>query len=82
MKGISCTIISKNSLVYSLDLLKLNWLMIPRLQRKEGRQFYGLVDAYKKTLKYDGIVGIYGGLNISYVGMICYHGLYLVVWTI
>lgn len=40
------------------------------------RQFDGLVDVYKKTLKSDGIPGLYRGFNISCVGIIVYRGLY------
>ncbi|ESQ41294.1 hypothetical protein EUTSA_v10013800mg [Eutrema salsugineum] len=40
------------------------------------RQFNGLVDVYKKTLKSDGIAGLYRGFNISCVGIIVYRGLY------
>jgi solute carrier family 25 (adenine nucleotide translocator) protein 4/5/6/31 len=40
------------------------------------RQFNGLVDVYKKTLKSDGISGLYRGFNISCVGIIVYRGLY------
>ncbi|MBA0690659.1 hypothetical protein Goari_008321, partial [Gossypium aridum] len=40
------------------------------------RQFNGLVDVYTKTLKSDGIAGLYRGFNISCVGIIVYRGLY------
>jgi solute carrier family 25 (adenine nucleotide translocator) protein 4/5/6/31 len=40
------------------------------------RQFNGLVDVYKQTLKSDGIAGLYRGFNISCVGIIVYRGLY------
>lgn len=40
------------------------------------RQFKGLVDVYKQTLKSDGIAGLYRGFNISCVGIIVYRGLY------
>ncbi|KAK9042810.1 hypothetical protein V6N11_071167 [Hibiscus sabdariffa] len=40
------------------------------------RQFNGLVDVYRKTLKSDGIAGLYRGFNISCVGIIVYRGLY------
>lgn len=41
-----------------------------------GRQFNGMVDVYSKTLKSDGIAGLYRGFNISCVGIIVYRGLY------
>ncbi|KAG1347399.1 ADP,ATP carrier protein 3, mitochondrial [Cocos nucifera] len=40
------------------------------------RQFNGLVDVYRKTLKSHGIVGLHRGFNISCVGIIVYRGLY------
>ncbi|CAN0912233.1 ADP,ATP carrier protein [Linum grandiflorum] len=41
-----------------------------------GRQFDGLIDVYKKTIKSDGIPGLYRGFNISCVGIVVYRGLY------
>ncbi|GFP79035.1 ADP ATP carrier protein mitochondrial, partial [Phtheirospermum japonicum] len=40
------------------------------------RQVNGLIDVYRKTIKSDGLVGIYCGFNISCVGIIVYRGLY------
>merc|ERR1712228_356518 len=40
------------------------------------RQFIGLVDVYRKTLKTDGIQGIYRGFAISCVGIFVYRGMY------
>jgi len=40
------------------------------------RQFNGLIDVYRKTIKSDGIAGLYRGFNISCVGIIVYRGLY------
>jgi len=40
------------------------------------RQFNGLIDVYKKTLKTDGIAGLYRGFVISCVGIVVYRGLY------
>merc|ERR1711897_91621 len=40
------------------------------------RQFNGLVDVYVKTLKSDGIQGLYRGFVISAVGIFIYRGLY------
>lgn len=40
------------------------------------RQFNGLIDVYKKTLKSDGIQGLYRGFVISCVGIIVYRGFY------
>ena len=40
------------------------------------RQFNGLVDVYVKTLKSDGIPGLYRGFTISAVGIFIYRGMY------
>merc|ERR1712071_661872 len=40
------------------------------------RQFNGLVDVYVKTLKSDGIQGLYRGFAISAVGIFIYRGMY------
>ena len=40
------------------------------------RQFDGLIDVYVKTLKSDGIQGLYRGFTISAVGIFIYRGMY------
>ena len=40
------------------------------------RQFNGLIDVYTKTLKSDGIQGLYRGFVISAVGIFIYRGMY------
>ena len=40
------------------------------------RQFNGLIDVYAKTLKSDGIQGLYRGFTISCVGIFIYRGMY------
>ena len=40
------------------------------------RQFNGLIDVYTKTLKVDGIQGLYRGFAISAVGIFIYRGMY------
>ena len=40
------------------------------------RQFNGLIDVYTKTLKSDGIQGLYRGFTISAVGIFVYRGMY------
>lgn len=40
------------------------------------RQFNCLVDVYKKTLRSDGIAGLYRGFNTACVGKIVFGGLY------
>jgi len=40
------------------------------------RQFNGLIDVYAKTLKSDGIRGLYRGFGISCFGIVVYRGLF------
>lgn len=40
------------------------------------RQFKGLVDVYRQTLKKDGFVGLHRGFIVSCVGIVVYRGLY------
>ena len=63
--------------VYSLDYARTRLANDAKASKKGGeRQFNGLVDVYRKTLKSDGIAGLYRGFNISCVGIIVYRGLY------
>ncbi|XP_042484129.1 ADP,ATP carrier protein 3, mitochondrial-like isoform X2 [Macadamia integrifolia] len=63
--------------VYPLDYARTRLANDAKAAKKGGeRQFNGLIDVYKKTLKSDGIVGLYRGFNISCVGIIVYRGLY------
>ena len=40
------------------------------------RQYNGMIDVYTKTLKSDGIGGLYRGFVISCVGIFIYRGMY------
>jgi solute carrier family 25 (adenine nucleotide translocator) protein 4/5/6/31 len=63
--------------VYSLDYARTRLANDAKAGKKGGeRQFNGLIDVYKKTLKSDGIVGLYRGFVISCVGIIVYRGCY------
>lgn len=63
--------------VYSLDYARTRLANDNKSAKKGGeRQFNGLVDVYSKTLKSDGIQGLYRGFTISCVGIIVYRGLY------
>jgi len=63
--------------VYSLDYARTRLANDNKAAKKGGeRQFNGLVDVYKKTLKTDGITGLYRGFVISAVGIVVYRGLY------
>merc|ERR1711970_960348 len=61
--------------VYSLDYARTR--LANDAKGKGGeRQFNGLVDVYRKTLKTDGIGGLYRGFVISCVGIFIYRGAY------
>jgi len=61
--------------VYSLDYARTR--LANDAKGKGGeRQFNGLVDVYVKTLKADGIQGLYRGFTISAVGIFIYRGMY------
>jgi len=63
--------------VYSLDFARTKLANDTKSSKKGGaREYNGLVDVYKKTLKSDGIQGLYRGFVISCVGIIVYRGCY------
>lgn len=63
--------------VYSLDYARTRLANDAKSGKKGGeRQFNGLIDVYKKTMKSDGFVGLYRGFVISCVGIIVYRGCY------
>ncbi|KAL8088208.1 ADP,ATP carrier protein 3, mitochondrial [Apium graveolens] len=63
--------------VYPLDYARTRLANDAKASKKGGeRQFNGLVDVYKKTLKSDGVAGLYRGFTISCLGIIVYRGLY------
>lgn len=64
--------------VYSLDYARTRLANDAKSAKKGGaeRQFNGMIDVYKKTLKTDGIQGLYRGFVISCVGIVVYRGFY------
>jgi len=63
--------------VYSLDFARTKLANDTKSGAKGGaREYSGLVDVYRKTLKSDGIQGLYRGFVISCVGIIVYRGCY------
>ena len=55
----------------------LNFRLANDAKGKGGeRKYNGLIDVYKKTLKTDGIQGLYRGFVISCVGIFIYRGMY------
>ena len=64
--------------VYSLDYARTRLANDAKTAGKGGgeRQFNGLIDVYKKTLKSDGFIGLYRGFVISCIGIVVYRGFY------
>jgi len=63
--------------VYSLDFARTKLANDTKSAKGGGaREYNGLVDVYKKTLKSDGIAGLYRGFVISCVGIVAYRGCY------
>merc|ERR1712018_919477 len=63
--------------VYSLDFARTRLANDAKSKKGGGeRQFNGLIDVYRKTLKSDGIQGLYRGFTISCVGIFIYRGMY------
>jgi len=64
--------------VYSLDYARTRLANDTKSSKKGGgeRQFNGLIDVYVKTIKSDGIQGLYRGFVISCVGIVVYRGCY------
>lgn len=63
--------------VYSLDYARTRLTNDLKNAKKGGeKQYKGLIDVYKQTLKSDGIAGLYRGFVISCIGIVIYRGLY------
>ncbi|KAJ6497010.1 mitochondrial carrier [Mycena vitilis] len=62
--------------VYSLDYARTRLSSDAKSNAGGKRQFNGLLDVYKQTLKADGIAGLYRGFVPSIVGIMIYRGAY------
>merc|ERR1711936_1558210 len=61
--------------VYSLDYCRTR--LANDAKTKTGtRQYNGMIDVYAKTIKSDGVQGLYRGFVISCVGIFIYRGMY------
>ena len=61
--------------VYPLEYARTR--LVTDIKSRGGeRQFSGLIDVYVKTLKSDGVQGLYRGFTISVLGVFLYRGLY------
>jgi len=63
------------TVVYSLDYARTRLANDSKGKGGE-RQFNGLIDVYTKTIKSDGVAGLYRGFVISAVGIFIYRGMY------
>ncbi|KAH8923443.1 ATP:ADP antiporter [Atractiella rhizophila] len=66
---------SSSVFVYSLDYARTR-LSADGKKKGGERQFNGLVDVYKKTLKAEGVAGLYRGFVPSVIGIFVYRGAY------
>jgi len=63
--------------VYSLDYARTRLSADGKSASKGGkRQFTGIIDVYRQTLRTDGILGLYRGFVPNILGIIVYRGLY------
>lgn len=66
--------------VYSLDFARTRLAADNRSASKGGvqgeRQYKGLVDVYRQTIKSDGVAGLYRGFGPSVAGIVVYRGIY------
>ena len=69
-----------SSLLYHLDYARTRLATDSIESRLNKRQFRGLLDVYKKTLKTDGVPGLYRGFSVSIVGITLYRGLYFGIY--
>jgi len=63
--------------VYSLDYCRTRLANDLKSAKKGGeRQYAGMVDVYRQTIKTDGMAGLYRGFCVSCVGIFIYRGFY------
>ncbi|KAI9281275.1 ADP,ATP carrier protein [Umbelopsis sp. AD052] len=62
--------------VYPLEYARTRLSNDSKTSTGAARQYNGILDVWRKTLKSDGAAGIYRGFNISCAGIIVYRGLY------
>lgn len=66
--------------VYSLEYARTRLTTDVKANEGSERQFSGVMDVYKKTLKSDGFVGLYRGFLVSCVGIVVYRGCYFAIF--
>ncbi|KAL4081107.1 mitochondrial carrier [Scleroderma citrinum] len=69
--------VTSSLFVYSLDYARTRLSAdLKNTGKGGGRQFTGLIDVYRQTLRSDGVFGLYRGFVPSILGIIVYRGLY------
>eukprot|EP01084_Bolivina_argentea_P028695 53290_1 len=63
------------TILYSLDYTRTR-LANDILLKQTNRQFTGIIDVYKQTLKTDGFIGLYRGFFITCANIVLYRGMY------
>merc|ERR1712176_1578532 len=64
------------TLLYSLDYARTRLSNDILLQKESQRQFTGIIDVYRQTLRSDGIWGLYRGFLITTSTIVLYRGFY------
>lgn len=70
---------SSQALLYSFDYCRTRLaadILHAGTDGKRQRQFKGIFEVYRKTLRSDGIVGLYRGFMVSCLGVVVYRGAY------
>lgn len=70
---------SSHALLYSFDYCRTRLaadILHAGTDGKRQRQFRGIFEVYRKTLRSDGIVGLYRGFMVSCLGVVVYRGAY------
>lgn len=69
---------STQLIVYPLDFARTR--LANQVKMQKGNQFNGLTDCIKKTIKTDGLEGLYRGFTVSCLCMVIYRGLYFGIY--
>ncbi|PIN15185.1 Mitochondrial ADP/ATP carrier protein [Handroanthus impetiginosus] len=78
--AIAAVVASARLCIYPLEYARIRLASdIKCIETGGERQFRGVFDVLRKTLRSDGVRGIYRGFNIGYVGLIIDHQFYMSV---
>ena len=68
------------TLLYSLDFARTRLANDVLNENMNSRQFTGLIDVYRKTIKGEGIAGLYRGFGVTCFSIVLYRGLYFGIY--